>query len=52
LKKEATERVLENAGFMREGTIRRHVRGERRDAYLYSILREEWKEPKILTRTA
>jgi RimJ/RimL family protein N-acetyltransferase len=26
-------------------------RGELRDYYLYSILREEWKEPKILTRT-
>jgi RimJ/RimL family protein N-acetyltransferase len=48
----ASERVLEKAGFTREGTIRRHVRGARRDAYLYSILREEWKEPKILTRTA
>lgn len=47
----ASERVLEKAGFTREGTIRRHVRGARRDAYLYSILREEWKEPKILTKT-
>jgi RimJ/RimL family protein N-acetyltransferase len=46
----ASERVLEKAGFAREGTIRRHVRGERRDAYLYSILREEWKEPKIMKR--
>jgi RimJ/RimL family protein N-acetyltransferase len=27
------------------------MRGEWRDAYLYSILREEWKEPKILTKT-
>ncbi len=26
-------------------------RGELRDGCLYSILREEWKEPKILTRT-
>ena len=47
----ASERVLEKAGFTREGTIRRHVRGARRDAYLYSILREEWKEPKILRGT-
>jgi hypothetical protein len=23
---------------------------ELRDAYLYSILREEWKEPRILTK--
>jgi len=48
----ASERVLEKAGFTREGTIRRHIRGARRDAYLYSILREEWKEPKILTKTS
>jgi len=27
------------------------MRGEWRDAYLYSVLREEWKEPKILTKT-
>jgi len=47
----ASERVLEKAGFTREGTIRKTARGERRDAYLYSILREEWKEPKILTKT-
>jgi len=46
----ASERVLEKAGFTREGTIRRRIRGERRDAYLYSIIREEWKKPKILTR--
>jgi RimJ/RimL family protein N-acetyltransferase len=43
--------VLEKAGFTIEGTIRKSARGARRDAYLYSILREEWKEPKILTRT-
>jgi len=42
---------LEKTGFTREGTIRRSARGARRDGYLYSILREEWKEPKILTRT-
>jgi len=47
----ASERVLEKAGFTREGTIRKTARGERRDSYLYSILREEWKEPKIMTRT-
>jgi RimJ/RimL family protein N-acetyltransferase len=49
----ASERVLEKAGFKREGTIRKAVflRGEWVDLYLYSILREEWKEPKILTKT-
>jgi RimJ/RimL family protein N-acetyltransferase len=26
------------------------VWGKWADGYLYSILREEWKEPKILTR--
>jgi len=49
IKNKASERVLEKAGFTREGTIRKTSRGARRDAYLYSILREEWKEPKILT---
>jgi RimJ/RimL family protein N-acetyltransferase len=37
----ASERVLQKAGFTREGTIRKTARGARRDAYLYSILREE-----------
>jgi len=39
--------------FKKEGTVRKSffMRGEWRDAYLYSILREEWKEPKILTKT-
>jgi RimJ/RimL family protein N-acetyltransferase len=50
----ASQKVLEKAGFKKEGTLRRNffTRGEWRDAYIYSILREEWKEPKILTRTA
>jgi RimJ/RimL family protein N-acetyltransferase len=49
----ASQKVLEKAGFRREGIIRKFkfIRGEWRDAYLYSILREEWKEPKILTKT-
>jgi RimJ/RimL family protein N-acetyltransferase len=50
IRNKASERVLEKAGFTREGTIRKTARGERRDAYLYSILREEWKEPKILIK--
>jgi RimJ/RimL family protein N-acetyltransferase len=47
----ASQRVLEKTGFKREGTLRksRFVRGEYRDWFLYSILRDEWKEPKILT---
>ena len=49
----ASQKVLEKAGFKKEGTMRKYlfIRGEWRDACLYSILREEWKEPKILTRT-
>jgi RimJ/RimL family protein N-acetyltransferase len=48
-----SQRVLEKAGFVREGTLRRvsHTEQERGDAYIYSIIREEWKEPKILTKT-
>jgi len=50
----ASQKILEKAGFTREGTIRKmlFIRGEWADGYLYSILREEWKEPKILTKTA
>ena len=49
----ASQKALEKVGFKKEGTLRRNffTRGEWRDAYIYSILREEWKEPKILTRT-
>jgi len=50
----ASQKVLEKAGFKKEGTLRKcfFMRGEWRDALLYSILREEWKEPKTLTKTA
>jgi RimJ/RimL family protein N-acetyltransferase len=50
----ASQRVLEKVGFKKEGTIRKSnfIRGEWRDMYFYSILREEWKEPKILTKSA
>jgi RimJ/RimL family protein N-acetyltransferase len=49
----ASHRVLEKAGFTKEGIIRKSafIRGEWKDGCLYSILREEWKEPKILTKT-
>jgi RimJ/RimL family protein N-acetyltransferase len=48
----ASQKVLEKAGFTKEGTIRKRFfsRGEWRDGYLYSILRKQWKEPKILTK--
>jgi RimJ/RimL family protein N-acetyltransferase len=49
----ASQRVLEKAGFKKEGTLRKSffMRGRCVDALLYSILREEWKEPKMLTKT-
>jgi RimJ/RimL family protein N-acetyltransferase len=49
----ASQKVLEKAGFKKEGTMRKYlfIRGEWRDAYVYSILREECKEPKTLTKT-
>lgn len=52
VRNKASQKVLEKAGFQREGTIRKSgfVRGEWSNGYLYSILREEWKEPKILTK--
>jgi RimJ/RimL family protein N-acetyltransferase len=47
-------RVLETVGFKREGIMRKcfHIRGEWSDFVVFSILREEWKEPKILTKIA
>lgn len=47
------EKVLENLGFKKEGTVRKSmfVRGKWIDRFLYSILREEWKEPRILAGT-
>jgi RimJ/RimL family protein N-acetyltransferase len=50
----ASQRILEKAGFTKEGIIRKSafIRGEWRDGCLFSILREEWKEPRILTETA
>jgi RimJ/RimL family protein N-acetyltransferase len=49
----ASQKILENAGFTREGTERKgiFVWGKWADLYVYSILRDEWKEPKILKRT-
>jgi len=50
----AAQKVFEKAGLKKEGLMRKcaFTRGEWRDGYLYSILREEWKEPKILTKAA
>jgi RimJ/RimL family protein N-acetyltransferase len=53
VRNKASQRVLEKVGFQREGTMRKCLfyNGELRDHYLYGILREDWKEPKILTKT-
>ena len=52
LRNVASQKIIEKAGFKKEGTLRKSLfmRGELRDCYICSILREEWKEPKILTR--
>ena len=49
----ASQKVLEKSGFQREGIIRKGLFawGKWEDVYIYSLLREEWKEPKILTKT-
>jgi len=48
----SSQRVLEKAGFKKEGLVRKSVfvRGKWEDGLLYSILREEWKESKTLTK--
>jgi RimJ/RimL family protein N-acetyltransferase len=52
VKNTASQRVLEKAGFRKEGIVRKRifVRGDWRDEFLYSILREEWKEPRVLKK--
>jgi RimJ/RimL family protein N-acetyltransferase len=46
----ASQRVLEKAGFQLEGRLRRTVfsRGRWRDTLMFSVLREEWREPRLL----
>lgn len=50
----ASQRVLEKAGFKKEGVIRKGMFawGEWRDNYLYSVLREDWKAPRVLKGVA
>jgi RimJ/RimL family protein N-acetyltransferase len=50
----ASQRVVEKVGFKREGLLRKmaFLGGEWADFHLYSILREEWKEPKTLPKIA
>jgi RimJ/RimL family protein N-acetyltransferase len=48
----ASQKILEKVGFKKEGALRRSmfIRGEWRDSWICSILREEWKNPKILKK--
>jgi len=49
----ASGKALKKAGFEREGTLRKalwNAKGNWADADVYSILREEWKRPKMLTK--
>jgi ribosomal-protein-alanine N-acetyltransferase len=45
----ASQRVLEKAGFKKEGVMRQRffIRGEWPDQMLFSILREEWKGSRV-----
>ncbi len=47
----ASKRVLESNGFEKEGILRRlaFMVGKHSDAALYSIIRKEWNQPRILT---
>jgi len=49
----AAIRAAESAGFKREGIVRKggFAKGKFVDACLLGIFREDWKEPKILTKT-
>jgi RimJ/RimL family protein N-acetyltransferase len=51
-KNTASQRALEKAGFEKEGILRKSFfsRGEWIDTAVFSILREEGRVPKILTR--
>jgi L-amino acid N-acyltransferase YncA len=54
IRNKASQWVLEKTGFQKEGVLRKVgcVRGKWADACVYSILREKWKKPKILTKPA
>jgi RimJ/RimL family protein N-acetyltransferase len=48
----ASQRVLEKAGFQKEGIRRKAFfsRGVHRDTAMWSLLREEWKGPRVLPK--
>ena len=46
----ASQRVIEKAGFAREGLLRNafwSTKGMWRNVYIYSITRDEWKSPRV-----
>lgn len=45
-----SQKVLEKTGFKREGVLRKafFIRGGWTDSWIYSLLREEWKGPRVL----
>jgi len=49
----ASHKVLNKASFKKEGVLRkfRFARGEWKDYAVFSILREEWKQPRIITKS-
>jgi RimJ/RimL family protein N-acetyltransferase len=49
-----SQRVLEKNGFKRECEMRKRAfnRGQYKNEYMYSLLREEWKELRIMTKRA
>ena len=53
IKNIASQRVLEKIGFKKEGILRKrfYIRGDWQNQFLFSIIKKEWKEPKILTKT-
>jgi len=49
----ASQKVLEKVGFKREGKLRKALwdaGGKWADGYIYSILKNDWKNPKILIK--
>lgn len=49
----ASQKVLEKVGFKREGKLRKALwdaSGKWADGYIYSILKNDWKNPKILIK--
>jgi ribosomal-protein-alanine N-acetyltransferase len=48
----ASQKVLEKAGFHKEGLVRKDIfiMGKWQDGILYSVLKEDWKEPAIFKK--